>query len=98
MDALGIGVAAMLLGAGRETKESVIDQGVGILLKKKVGDQVAAGEPLVELHVNDESRLADVQERVLAAYRIGAGPAKPHPLLYGLVTQSGTERYEGAGV
>lgn len=97
MDALGIGIAAMLLGAGRETKESRIDQGVGIVLKKKVGDQVAAGEALVELHVTDESRLAEVQERVLAAYRIGAGPAKPHPLLYGLVTQVGTERYEGAG-
>ncbi|HLO02284.1 MAG TPA: pyrimidine-nucleoside phosphorylase [Symbiobacteriaceae bacterium] len=97
MDALGIGVAAMLLGAGRETKESVIDQGVGVILKKKVGDQVAAGEPLVELHVTDERRLAEVQERVLAAYRIGAGPAKPHPLLYGVVTQAGTERYKEAG-
>lgn len=93
MDALGIGVAAMLLGAGRETKESVIDQSVGVVLKKKVGEQVSAGEALAELHVTDESRLAEVQERLLAAYRIGGGPVEPHPLLYGLVTQSGTERY-----
>jgi pyrimidine-nucleoside phosphorylase len=101
MDALGVGVAAMMLGAGRETKESVIDQAVGIVLKKKVGDQVAAGEPLAELHVNDESRLAEVQERLLAAYRIGKIPAGRRPLLYGLVTQAGTERFplpEGAEV
>jgi pyrimidine-nucleoside phosphorylase len=93
MDALGVGVAAMLLGAGRETKESVIDQGVGVVLKMKVGDRVAAGEPLAELHLTDDRRLAEVQERILSAYRIGAEPTKPHPLLYGVVTQSGTERY-----
>src|SRR6185436_15094202 len=52
-----VGTAAMLLGAGRETVESRIDPGVGLVLLKKVGDAVAAGEPLATLHVSDRRRL-----------------------------------------
>ncbi|MDA7025186.1 pyrimidine-nucleoside phosphorylase [Bacillus sp. CLL-7-23] len=49
-----IGVAAMLLGAGRATKEDEIDLAVGIMLRKKVGDAVEKGEPLVTLYANRE--------------------------------------------
>ncbi|NPC94663.1 pyrimidine-nucleoside phosphorylase [Bacillus sp. WMMC1349] len=49
-----IGVAAMLLGAGRATKEDEIDLAVGIMLRKKVGDAVEKGEPLVTLYTNRE--------------------------------------------
>jgi pyrimidine-nucleoside phosphorylase len=93
IQALEVGVAAMMLGAGRETKESVIDQAVGVVLKKKVGDRVEAGEALAELHVNDDSRLADVQERLLAAYAIGDVEPPAHKLIYGLVTEAGVERF-----
>jgi pyrimidine-nucleoside phosphorylase len=93
IEALEVGVAAAMLGAGRETKDSVLDLGVGVLLRKKVGDQVDRGDTLAEIHVNDESRLAEVQERLLGAYRIGAEAVPKHLLMYGLVTEAGVERY-----
>ncbi|PID02189.1 pyrimidine-nucleoside phosphorylase [Sporosarcina sp. P2] len=54
IDADEIGVAAMLLGAGRATKEDVIDLAVGIVLRKKIGDFVEIGETLAILHANTE--------------------------------------------
>ncbi|MFB5082534.1 pyrimidine-nucleoside phosphorylase [Symbiobacterium thermophilum] len=93
IDALEVGVAAMLLGAGRETKESAIDLGVGVVLRKMVGDPVEAGEPLAELHVNSEKRLAEARERLVGAYRIGGERLQEPPLVYGLVTSQGTERW-----
>ncbi|PIC81701.1 pyrimidine-nucleoside phosphorylase [Sporosarcina sp. P18a] len=54
IDADEIGVAAMLLGAGRATKEDVIDLAVGIVLRKKIGDFVEVGETLAILHANTE--------------------------------------------
>ncbi|BAD40024.1 pyrimidine-nucleoside phosphorylase [Symbiobacterium thermophilum] len=93
IDALEVGVAAMLLGAGRETKESAIDLGVGVVLRKKVGDPVEAGEPLAELHVNSERRLDEARERLAGAYRIGGERLQEPPLVYGLVTSHGTERW-----
>lgn len=54
IDADEIGVAAMLLGAGRATKEDDIDLAVGIVLRKKIGDFVEKGETLAVLHANTE--------------------------------------------
>lgn len=54
MSAEKIGYAAMLLGAGRETKESVIDLAVGIELHKKIGDAVQTGESLLTIYANDQ--------------------------------------------
>lgn len=93
IDALEVGVAALLLGAGRETKESAIDLAVGVVLRKKVGDPVAAGDVLAELHVNSEKRLAEAQARLAGAYRIGKERPSEPPLVYGLVTTRGTERW-----
>ncbi len=77
-----IGHAAMVLGAGRETVDSAIDPAVGILLHKKVGDAVSAGEPLATLHVNDPGRLEDAVGVVRSAFHIGpAGAAVPTPLI-----------------
>ncbi|OBZ18877.1 pyrimidine-nucleoside phosphorylase [Bacillus sp. FJAT-27264] len=90
-----IGIAAMLLGAGRETKESVIDLAVGIYLTKKVGDAVAAGETLAVLHVNDaaEDKVAEAESKVIEAYRISSSPVVSPPLVYALVTKDGVTRY-----
>lgn len=55
MEADDIGVAAMLLGAGRATKEDEIDLAVGIVLKKKIGDAVQKGEPIAIIHSNTEN-------------------------------------------
>jgi pyrimidine-nucleoside phosphorylase len=66
-----VGQAAMLLGAGRETLESVIDPAVGLVLHKKVGDLVIAGEPYATLHVNDPARLDDALALLREAIRFG---------------------------
>jgi len=67
-----IGLAAMLLGAGRETVDSRVDPAVGIVLHKKVGDPVVEEEPLATLHVNDERRLKPALELVGAGIQIAA--------------------------
>jgi len=54
MDAEELGVAGMLLGAGRETKDSELDLAAGLMLHKKIGDKVMAGEPLVTIYSNKE--------------------------------------------
>lgn len=66
-----IGICSLLLGGGRETKESEIDLSVGLILEKKVGDPVEKGEPLAFLHGNDSWKLEAAEKRFLAAYRIG---------------------------
>ncbi|OXM16175.1 pyrimidine-nucleoside phosphorylase [Paenibacillus herberti] len=79
-----IGTAAMVLGAGRATKESVIDLSVGLMLNKKVGDSVKVGESLVTIHANQED-VADVMERLYAAIEISAQAETPL-LVRGVVT------------
>lgn len=64
-----IGVCSLLLGGGRETKDSVIDLSVGLELKKKVGDYVEKGETLAVLHANDQEKAGQAEERFLRAYR-----------------------------
>jgi thymidine phosphorylase len=65
-----VGHAAMLLGAGRERTDSVIDPAVGLVLHKKVGDPVLQGEPLLTLHVNERRRLDEVRTLLLASIQI----------------------------
>jgi thymidine phosphorylase len=69
-----IGHATMLLGAGRARVDSAIDPAVGVLLHKKVGDPVAAGEPLCTVLVNDESHLEAALATIGQAYAIGDDP------------------------
>jgi pyrimidine-nucleoside phosphorylase len=69
-----VGQATMLLGAGRARVDSVIDPAVGVLLHKKVGDAVAAREPLCTLLVNDEKALEQAVAMIRGAYAIGEGP------------------------
>ena len=82
IDSESIGVAAMVLGAGRERMESQIDPAVGLVLRRKVGEGVKAGEPLVDIHYNDGRSVEDAQDRILHAYRIEPSPPAPRPLIY----------------
>jgi thymidine phosphorylase len=77
-----IGVAAMLLGAGRERIDSKIDHAVGLELKKKVGDPVTAGETICNVLYNDESRLPGALELLNSAYLISPNPTAALPLIY----------------
>ena len=66
-----VGVASMLLGAGRERLDSPIDHSAGIVLKKRIGDRVDEGEPLCMLEYNDGARVDAAVQQIEQAYRIG---------------------------
>jgi len=76
-----VGTAAMLLGAGRATKESEIDLAVGLVLKKKVGDSVQKGESLLTIHSNRED-VNDVIEMLYNSIKISSNQVQPHTLIY----------------
>ncbi len=62
-----VGICSLILGGGRETKESAIDLSVGLVLCKKVGDYVEAGQPLAMIHANDPEKAGQAASRFLAA-------------------------------
>lgn len=66
-----VGIASLLLGGGRETKDSEIDLSVGLLLHKKTGDAVRKGDVLATIHYNDEKKCELAQNRLRAAYTFG---------------------------
>ncbi|MEJ6950982.1 pyrimidine-nucleoside phosphorylase [Natronospora cellulosivora (SeqCode)] len=85
INAREIGLAAMLLGAGRESKESKIDHLVGIKLLKKVGDKVKKDEPLLRIYYNNQENLAAVKTRLKATYSIEAEKAKEIDLIHKVI-------------
>ncbi|MCA0754480.1 pyrimidine-nucleoside phosphorylase [Paenibacillus sp. N4] len=94
IEAEQLGLAAMLLGAGRATKEAAIDYAVGLVLRKKVGDPVQAGETLAVLHVRDRSEsVNEVSGRVRRAFTVGGTKPEHRGLLLSVVTQEGVSRY-----
>lgn len=68
LDALAVGEAARLLGAGRANAESKIDLTVGFVFQKKPGDPVQPGEPLAVIHYNDSQKLESARKRLLEAF------------------------------
>lgn len=80
-----IGIAAMLLGAGRATKEDEIDLAVGLELRKKVGDAVSEGEPIVTIHANRENVedvIAKIHENIAISDR-----AESPTLIHTVITE-----------
>jgi pyrimidine-nucleoside phosphorylase len=67
-----IGMAVVMLGGGRFTKDDAIDPAVGIVLHKKVGEAVLAGEPLCTVHYNSIERFVEAKPSIVAAYSIAA--------------------------
>ncbi|HFC09609.1 MAG TPA: thymidine phosphorylase [Chloroflexi bacterium] len=80
-----VGETAVVLGAGREKKGDPIDHAVGIMVHKKVGEAVEAGEPVFTIHANDEAKLAEARERLLRALKISSEPVAPLPHFYGVI-------------
>ena len=87
IDCEEIGICSLLLGGGRETKESGIDLSVGLILHKKVGDHVSAGEPLATVHANDIEKLNAARERFLKAYHFSDAPTAASNLIKGIVKE-----------
>jgi len=92
-DALEIALAGKALGAGRDTKSAPIDLAVGVVLEKKIGDPVEAGEVLAVIHARTADAARNVTERVAAAFTL-ASQARPRALLLRRVTKSGIERLD----
>ncbi len=93
MDARSIGQAARLLGAGRSTKEDKIDHRVGIVLYKRVGERVEKGDTLAEFYVTREDNLQEAIDTFNRGIIIGDQPPQLRPLVYGVVTREGVERW-----
>lgn len=86
LDALAIGHIAMLLGAGRETKDSPIDLGAGIRLHAKLGSPVQKGSLLATLYANDATKLANGLASIASAFAIQQEPPTLPPLILGKLT------------
>ena len=85
VDTESYGVASLLLGAGRNTKEDVIDPTAGIVLCKKTGDFVKKGETLAVLYSGKESGFAASEERLLQATKLGDEAIEKAPLILDIV-------------
>jgi pyrimidine-nucleoside phosphorylase len=80
-----VGMASLILGGGRETKDSVIDFRVGIRLVRHLGDEVTTSEPFAYLYGNDTARIAEAKKRLLGAYTISAERVEPQPIVKGII-------------
>ncbi len=85
VDTEGYGLSALVLGAGRNTKEDVIDYSAGIILSKKTGNYVKKGEVIATLYSNDETKFAESESRLIKATVIN--PEKPayRPIILGKI-------------
>ena len=95
IDALLIGRSAVALGAGRDRKSDPVDLSAGILLLKKPGEPVTAGEPLLELRYNDAARLEAAMATVSQAVAIGDAPVPEPGLVIGWMHKDGDTMFEG---
>lgn len=81
-----IGTAAMLLGAGRATKESSIDLAVGFILNKKIGDKVTKGQSLVTIYSNFED-VSEVKEKLYRNIKVSPSKVDAPTLIYEVITE-----------
>ena len=85
MDTEGIGKASLSLGAGRNTVTEPIDYTAGIILHKKTGDRVKAGDVLAVFHTSDEARLKSAEDIFLQALCMGPEPPEEKPLVLDII-------------
>ena len=84
-DTESYGLASLALGAGRNTAEDSIDYSAGILLRKKTGDFIEAGQELATLYSNDESAFARAEQLLLEATQITSEKPEDEPLIYDII-------------
>jgi pyrimidine-nucleoside phosphorylase len=85
IDAEEVGLTAVDLGGGRSKKGDVVDLAVGLVLKHKIGEHVARGEPLLTLHANDRVKFEGAKVRLLAAYEFSATLPPLPPLTHKII-------------
>ena len=86
INAESVGIAAMKLGAGRKTKEDVIDYSAGIKLNARIGDEVHAGDTIATLYTNNEASIDEAKSIVAASVDISKEKPKNEKLIYGMVS------------
>ena len=84
-DAEKIGIASVILGAGREKKGDPIDPSAGIVLKKKTGDYVKKGEPLAVFYTDDEGKIKGAKQEFLDAFTFGNERTQPQKPIYKII-------------
>lgn len=87
LDAEGCGLAAVELGAGRETKESSIDPGAGIVLLKNKGDRVEKGQPIARLYAQSKALCRRGEERFFQALEVGPQAPQTGPMILDRVAE-----------
>ena len=93
MDTEKCGIASVMLGAGRETKDSPVDLSAGILLHKKTGDAVKKGDVLATMYAAKEELFASAEAKYRSAITIGQEPVKRASLIFAKVSKDGVERF-----
>ena len=81
LDAMGIGVAAWRLGAGRARKEDAVSAAAGVVCLAKPGDAVVAGQPILELHTDDDATIDAALAALRGAIEVGDAPVATPPLV-----------------
>lgn len=85
LDAKSIGLAALLLGAGREKAGDTVDPAVGILMKKRCGDRIEKDEPIAYMYVNDETNLDEAVSKLVNAVCVADEKPEDEALVYDII-------------
>ena len=85
IEAEQVGLVSMHLGGGRATKDSEIDLSVGLVLHKKVGDSVEAGESLATIHASSQEKAAEAAELLRACYSLSPDPVQRSPFIKDII-------------
>ena len=80
-----VGVASMLLGAGRKTKDDIIDLGAGIVLKVKIGDYVDVNQPLATMYTSDSKKFNDCEKMLDMAFKISDNRFEKPKLIHTMI-------------
>src|SRR4051812_398060 len=89
MDCERVGTACVVLGGGREKKEDSVDPAVGLVLHKKVGDEVAQGDTLCTVYYNSDQRLEEALALLRSGYHLApVAPETPHTLIHQIIQRT----------
>ena len=92
MEAEKWGIASVMLGAGRATKDDIIDYSAGIVIQKKIGERIEIGDTIARLYGSTDTQIKQSEALLKTAIVIEETPAQDKPLIYARVSKNGVER------